>query len=177
MVYKGEPTKRKQCKDCLGEYREEETRYLLAPDLLVRPKLPKRDAIHPGPRCVTHHRAWVKGARARAHDKWVCKEYGLSPGDYQRLYEFQGGKCYLCQRASGKARRLAVDHDHKTGLVRGLLCKPCNKVMGHFRDNPDMFERGAHYIRRPPAQALGIMAIHRERRGNGQTGTDSDLPT
>lgn len=90
----------------------------------------------------------------KAHDAYVAKTYGIKLGDYARLYAAQGGKCYICQRATGKARRLAVDHDHVTGLVRGLLCKPCNRMLGHARDDSMMFRRAAGYLERPPARGV-----------------------
>lgn len=78
--------------------------------------------------------------------------YGLGEGDYQRLYEFQGGRCAGCRRATGAARRLAVDHHHGTGEVRGLLCKPCNRMLGWYRDDPSTFLRLAQYLTDPPAR-------------------------
>jgi hypothetical protein len=84
----------------------------------------------------------------------VQKTYSLGPGQYDQLYEFQGGKCWLCQRATGARKRLAVDHNHETGEVRGLLCGPCNKLIGWYRDSPETFERAAAYLRQPPARAV-----------------------
>jgi hypothetical protein len=84
----------------------------------------------------------------------VIRTYGLAPGDYDRLYGSQNGTCALCLRATGKSKRLAVDHDHKTGAVRGLLCGPCNKLIGHARDEPEFFDRAAEYLRNPPATML-----------------------
>lgn len=97
--------------------------------------------------------------RDKAHDTRVCLVYGLQPGEYQKLYQAQGERCYICQRATGAVRRLAVDHDHAVGdgvreSVRGLLCKPCNRLLGHARDNPEFFERAAAYLRQPPAREV-----------------------
>ncbi len=78
----------------------------------------------------------------------VIKTYGLELGDYDRLYQGQGGVCAICRRATGKTKRLAVDHDHDTGLVRGLLCGPCNKLVGYFRNSPEAFLRAAEYLER-----------------------------
>lgn len=80
--------------------------------------------------------------------------YGLAEGEYERLYLYQGGRCAGCQRSTGKIRRLAVDHHHGTGEVRGLLCKPCNRMVGWFRDDPSTFQRLADYLLSPPARRM-----------------------
>ena len=118
----------KKCKDC--------------------PPESKRPAPHPGPRCATHHRMYRKVQKERAHDLSVGRVYGLAPGEYTRLYEEQGGRCYICHLATGKTKRLAVDHDHRTGKVRGLLCSPCNRYIGWIRDDPLAFLRGYEYLTR-----------------------------
>lgn len=114
----------------------------------------KRPAPHPGPRCATCHRSVTRTRRAAAHERSVCKRYpDLKPGQYAALLEVQGGRCAICPRKAGR-RRLAVDHDHATGKVRGLLCPRCNDAVAHFRDDPELFERGAAYLRRPPASSV-----------------------
>ena len=79
--------------------------------------------------------------------------YGITAEEYWAIYEYQGGCCYICRRAKGTGRKkLSVDHCHTTGFVRGLLCGPCNRdVVGHLRDEPEAFDRGAAYLRYPPA--------------------------
>jgi hypothetical protein len=97
----------------------------------------------------------VKKERSRnAHGKALEKRYGITRVDYDELYARQGGVCYICQWATGKSRRLSVDHDHETGRVRGLLCRPCNTMLGHARDNPAFFERAIEYLAHPPADAI-----------------------
>ena len=107
-----------------------------------------RPAPHPGPRCATHYRAFRKAQKAKNHERMVGNVYGLEPGDYERMYKEQGGTCAICQRATGKTKKLAVDHDHDTGLVRGLLCGPCNSMVVYFRNSPEAFDRAALYLRR-----------------------------
>lgn len=111
-----------------------------------------RPAPHPGPRCATHHRAVRKVRNERTHEQRVRRVFGLGEGDYDRLYAFQDGRCAGCQWATGITRRLAVDHNHVTGEVRGLLCSPCNRMVGHFRDDPATFLRLAEYLVNPPAR-------------------------
>lgn len=113
-----------------------------------------RPAPHPGPRCATHHRAEQKRRKADAHEKRVQAVYGLAEGQYADLADAQGGACAICLRATGKTRRLSVDHDHHTGDVRGLLCRPCNDMLGHARDSMEFFARAYHYLRCPPAYVV-----------------------
>lgn len=112
----------------------------------------RRKATYPGPRCASHYREYKALTRERNHAKHIAKTYGLTPDEYLEIYKLQGGKCYICQRATGARRRLAVDHDHSTGFVRGLLCKSCNRyVLGHLRDDTEAMQRAIDYINNPPA--------------------------
>lgn len=121
-----------------------------------------RPAPHPGPRCATHHRARRKTSKASTHEKYVQKTYGLRPGEYERILALQGGVCYLCRRAKGTTKKLAVDHDHACcpetpacgKCVRGLLCGPCNKILGHARDSVAFFDRGRSYLELPPGRIV-----------------------
>lgn len=110
-----------------------------------------RKLTPPGPRCASCHRALKAARKAASHEAYVLKTYGLKAGQYQALYEAQGGVCYICRRATGKTKKLAVDHDHRTGFVRGLTCSVDNKMLGHFRDDPEALDRAAEYLRNPPA--------------------------
>jgi len=70
-------------------------------------------------------------ASGAARDCYLRKTYGISGQDYDRLLAEQGNACKLCGWKRGpKHRRLAVDHDHETGKVRGLLCQVCNGSIG-----------------------------------------------
>ncbi len=133
-------SRRKVCTDCFPDLGKDEV-------LRFRP----RPAPHPGPRCVSHHRDRKKLVDKARHEAYVLKTYGLKAGEYDALYRNQGGACYICQRAKGTSKKLAVDHDHATGYVRGLLCGPCNKLLGHVRDDPRTLARAADYLTHPPA--------------------------
>jgi hypothetical protein len=69
--------------------------------------------------------------------------YGLDNFAYETLYKAQEGKCAICK----KDIKLVVDHDHKTGKVRGLLCDWHNRALGLFQDNPEFLEEAAKYLR------------------------------
>lgn len=111
----------------------------------------KRPAPHPGPRCATHHREALRRRREAAHGRAIMERYGLTKEQYEALYEAQGGVCYICRRATGRRKKLAVDHDHKTGYVRGLCCGPCNSTLAHLRDDPVAAQRIVDYLVSPPA--------------------------
>ena len=55
-------------------------------------------------------------------------KYGITEDEYTAMLEAQEGRCAICNLE----RKLVIDHDHKTGKVRGLLCKPCNAMLGPF---------------------------------------------
>lgn len=67
------------------------------------------------------------------------KDFGLSLEDYDRMLEEQSGVCKICKKPEtsvyrDRVRQLAVDHDHATGEIRGLLCMMCNTRLGHFNN-------------------------------------------
>lgn len=109
-----------------------------------------RPVPHPGPRCATHHRAVVRARKVTAHSRHIEATYGITAEDYRALLVAQGGVCAICERATGRTKRLAVDHDHDTGAVRGLLCSQCNYVViGRY--DADALQRAIDYLAEPPA--------------------------
>ncbi len=87
--------------------------------------------------------------------KYLMRAYGIDSEDYERLAARYNGGCWICDKKPkpGK-RRLSVEHDHKTGRVRGLACWSCNKLLAAARDNPDTMRAAAEYIESTEAQRL-----------------------
>ena len=82
--------------------------------------------------------------------------YGLSLDDYAKLEAVHKGLCGSCgmpPRGRGTGDRLQIDHCHKNGHVRGLLCGHCNKALGLLGDDPERIDALASYIRRSQAAA------------------------
>lgn len=74
-----------------------------------------------------------KDCRTCKQTRYLMKNYGITRAEYQRLYESQKGRCFICKRSSQPSGdALAVDHDHQTGKIRGLLCHSCNMKMSWF---------------------------------------------
>lgn len=117
-----------------------------------------RPAPHPGPRCHTCNLARRKAVKARNRNARLRKGFGITAEEADEVLELQGGMC-ICgpwTGYNGKTRPLSVDHDHKTGLIRGRLCKHCNDLLGRVRDDPEYFRAMLRYLDNPPAvQALG----------------------
>ena len=81
--------------------------------------------------------------------KRALKDYGLSITDYETLLNSQKGLCAICASPEGRTgTRLYIDHDHSSGLVRGLLCGNCNSGLGMLGDNLEGVEAAAAYLRK-----------------------------
>lgn len=75
------------------------------------------------------------------------KKFGITPEQYDDLLTKQGGKCAICGTTSNFTfKNLCVDHDHKTGLVRGLLCLNCNTALGQLKDSTDLLLKAVDYL-------------------------------
>lgn len=74
----------------------------------------------------------------------LAKRYGLSQADYDRMYAAQGGVCAICGKPP-KKKRLSVDHDHRTGKVRALLCAGCNGDLA-ILENPQQLAKSIAYL-------------------------------
>lgn len=75
------------------------------------------------------------------------RRYGLTVEDYNKILAEQGGLCAICRKPCTVNPSLSVDHDHKTGKVRGLLCSLCNQALGLAKDSPEVLEALARYLR------------------------------
>lgn len=74
------------------------------------------------------------------------KNYGITAEEYNLLLEKQGGVCAICAEPCTSGKRLAVDHNHKTNIIRGLLCGKCNRGIGNFLDNTDLLLAAVEYL-------------------------------
>ena len=74
--------------------------------------------------------------------------YNMTLLDYAKMYKEQGGCCAICGTPQRKLKkRLSVDHDHATDMVRGLLCLRCNVGLGCFEDNVEILSRAMSYLK------------------------------
>lgn len=73
------------------------------------------------------------------------KDYGITPEEYDAMLQAQGGTCAICH-GTESVGRLAVDHCHATGVVRGLLCTNCNQAIGKLRDDTQLLKNAINYL-------------------------------
>lgn len=102
---------------------------------------------------------------ARSHSAMVEKTYGIDAERYAELVKLQDGRCAICGNRP-KSKRLAVDHDHKTGAVRGLACAKCNhELLGSAHDSLAMVTAAWHYLNTPPASGAWLPLDQQPRLG------------
>ena len=81
-------------------------------------------------------------------DKKLQRAFGISYEEYLMMLEAQQGGCAICGTTStGKRKAFAVDHNHETGKVRGLLCGNCNTGIGNLREDEGIMLRAIEYLR------------------------------
>lgn len=98
--------------------------------------------------CNKCYRARCQRERRANQWKGILKnKYGLDADTYEGMLQDQSGGCAICGKPPGK-RRLAVDHCHRTGAVRGLLCHKCNMGIGFFDDTSGRLRAAAEYLER-----------------------------
>ena len=85
-------------------------------------------------------------------NKYLKRQYNISLDDYDRMWNEQQGYCAICGGvetllSNGKTKALSVDHNHKTGRVRQLLCYRCNVMLGSALESEDILMKAISYLR------------------------------
>lgn len=92
-------------------------------------------------------RRTLEGQKPRRLEAWKRQGINLTWEEFKDLHEKQNGKCAICEAQEEELERLlAVDHDHDTGEVRGLICGPCNLFIGHLELHRSNLEQALNYI-------------------------------
>ena len=111
-------------------------------------KTPSRDEV------LAYAKAYNRANPHKRRTKHLADKYGITIADYDRMHVAQGGRCAICNREEqrpdnqrrGLKRKLAVDHDHKTGEVRNLLCGNCNTMLGEADEDPARLFAAIQYL-------------------------------
>jgi len=140
--------------------------------------------FRPSNRYRSGYETWCRQHKAQLAAKWrqenpaksklsevrgsLKARYGISADEYQRMYHAQNGCCAICKRAvisqiaaaatasrKGKIDSAHVDHCHKTGRVRGLLCSECNTGIGYLKENAEVLQNAIAYLHSQKIKAPG----------------------
>lgn len=129
------------CKPCTADYGREWLKHN------PTAKAARRAAVD------AYHKRHPDRVFTRRRKDMLLRKYGMSVSDYATMFETQRGLCVICSKPETskyrkRLRRLAVDHDHRTGRVRGLLCHMCNFCIGHANDDIATLEAMVRYLKR-----------------------------
>lgn len=117
-----------------------------APEHYVGPRCKLCETIHARNYSRLPH---VKESRKK---RFVRDNYNVSIPDVERARIVQNGRCAICHSSSDQG--LQIDHDHKTGTFRGLLCGLCNRMIGLAGDRPDVLDSASRYLRLSSSHGL-----------------------
>jgi hypothetical protein len=99
-----------------------------------------------------HDSMWYQKNPLRHRGHHLKYRFGITLADYDKLLSKQNGVCAICRQpqrtpAHGVRTSLGVDHCHKTGKIRGLLCRRCNQGLGMLSDSIDLLQKALNYLR------------------------------
>jgi hypothetical protein len=104
----------------------------------------KYNAAHRADRLAAN-KLYREANKAVIRSKRIQRQYGLTAEEFDQMLVGQGGGCAICHESFSKVH-ICVDHDHKTGDVRGLLCQKCNTALGLFGDDVVIVALAAGYL-------------------------------
>lgn len=82
----------------------------------------------------------------KAYWRVTKNKYGITKEDFYSIADKQNNKCKICKQETNTHKRLVIDHNHKTGRVRGLLCGQCNAALGLLRDDIKILQEAINYL-------------------------------
>lgn len=140
---------RKQCNDCRKKYRKRA--HIAKPEINRKQKnnwrFVNKDEVN------NKAREYRKHNFKRFKGYKVKKEFGITLEEVNKMLKEQNYVCKICNKPetaidprTNKTKALSIDHNHKTGKIRGLLCWPCNTAIGKFLDSPDLLLKASQYV-------------------------------
>jgi hypothetical protein len=111
------------------------------------------------PKGVTYRRKWRSQPHIQERDRQYSRSfmrrylYGITDEEFERMKAAAGGCCEICRnefKGTGRVGTVAcLDHDHFTGLTRGVICNRCNRALGLLRDNIEILKSAQAYLEKP----------------------------
>lgn len=125
------------CRDCHAKIRKEYNER--NPESLERRRKYAREYQR-------NKRIWLGPSFQRFQKNAALGQYGIGIETFDRMLHEQRGRCAICGNEPKEGQNLHVDHCHKTGKVRALLCRYCNPGLGYFKDSPEILRKAALYL-------------------------------
>lgn len=124
-----------QCKSCYKQYRKDNEDYIKEYQNTEEHKESKK--------------LWRIKNRKKTKEYALKKSFNITLDQYNQMLEEQNYSCAICNRHQNEFKRsLAVDHSHKTGEIRGLLCGFCNIGIGNLQDDSEITDRASKYLKK-----------------------------
>jgi len=114
-------------------------------------KKKSRKKYSKSPKGKKSQKKWRKSPKGKSIDyaNNIKQKYNLEIDDYNRMFNEQNGCCIICGVHQSKlTKRLSIDHNHKTGKIRGLLCHKCNIGLGVFEDSIEILQKAIEYLKK-----------------------------
>lgn len=124
------------CKFCLRQQEQEDLQ-------LLRNEKRLQENVQPPPLSPRNEKQ-LRYQRGKS----LRHNYNMTIDEYDMLFLTQMGVCAICGNGMPQGKILCVDHDHKTGAIRGLLCPHCNHMLGYARDNISVLKRAIRYLQK-----------------------------
>lgn len=133
--------------------RHKEYRLANLAKVTIKDKIRSHEAYKKNPnKFKLRHKTWAENNPEKTKNRRLRRLYGITIEEYTQMFTEQNGVCAICFTAetskhqNGKVKGLSVDHNHKTGQVRQLLCNNCNISIGLMRDNVLLAQNVANYL-------------------------------
>lgn len=86
--------------------------------------------------------------------RYLKYKYNSTVEEIDKLRQYQDNQCALCKKDFALIKKSTTDHDHKTNMIRGILCSKCNTSLGGFSDSVEMLQKAIEYITNPPFKRM-----------------------
>lgn len=138
---------KKNCDECGTEFEASKSNHRFCTRKCGIANLGRRNWVKNREKLQAKHKIWASKNFEKRKDAALRRTFGITYEQYESLLEKQDRKCFICQRHETEfSTKLAVDHDHTTQEIRGLLCMNCNKLIIGKNTDPSIFLKAYEYL-------------------------------
>lgn len=140
--------KQSRCKICCSTLISKRVRERRLTDPIFRTKLIAQERIRAKKKWAKNckNEEWMRKTRLKRFRSRFKTKYGITLEDKEIMVQSQDNKCMICKKTFTSLKNTHLDHDHKTGNLRDILCSDCNRGLGCFRDNSEILQEACKYL-------------------------------